>query len=137
MKTSRFLADMAFVIAIVTALSLQGTASAQMYDYGSHAMSQHDRTVLRRFIIEEHARSCDENETRRIEPCGLASRVLVSYAEGSVLPLKVQDEIVPLRVTRQIASPPQGAAYVYAGDTVYMIDVLSRRIIDTVTIATD
>ena len=122
---------------VVAALALPGAAMAQVYEYGGYVIGQNDRVVLREFIVNQHARSCQENETRRIEPCGLASRILVSYVAGSTLPLDVSDEVVPARVTRQIAPAPQGASYVYAGDSVYLIDVLSRRIIDTVPMATD
>jgi hypothetical protein len=63
--------------------------------------------------------------------------MVVSYVPGSVLPLNVADELVPIRVARHLATPPHGMAYVYADDNVYLIDVLSRRIIDNVSIGTE
>jgi hypothetical protein len=135
MKTRDFLC--AAACALVFAACAVGTADAQVYNYGAYVVRDHDRVVLRDFIVNERARRCHENETRRIEPCGLASRIVVSYAPGSVLPLEVADEMVPRHVTRHLAPPPHGAAYVYAGDNVYLIDVLSRHILDTVPLATD
>ena len=125
------------ICALVVAAYAPVEAVAQIYNYGAYVVGERDRTLLRDFMVNERARHCQENETRRIEPCGLASRIVVSHAPGSVLPLDVADEMVPARVTRHLAPPPHGAAYVYAGDNVYLIDVLSRHIIDTVPLATD
>jgi hypothetical protein len=125
------------ICALLFAAYCPDIAVAQVYNYGAYTVGDHDRMLLRDFIVNERARRCHENETRRIEPCGLASRIVVSYVPGSVLPLSVADETVPARVTRRLAPPPYGAAYVYAGDNVYLIDVLSRHVIDTVPLATD
>lgn len=135
MKTRDFL--YAAVCALVAAAYAPNTAGAQIYNYGSYVVRESDRTLLRNFIVNERARRCQENETRRIEPCGLASRIVITHVPGTVLPLDVADEMVPQHVTRRLAPPPRGAAYVYAGDNVYLIDVLSRHILDTVPIATD
>lgn len=137
MKTWSFLTNAIFAGTVAAALAFSGAARAQVYEYGGYVISQHDRAALREFIVNDHARHCHENETRRIEPCGVANRILVTYVAGTTLPLDVSDEVVPSRVLRHVAPAPRGAAYVYAGDSVYLIDVLSRKIIDTVPMGTD
>lgn len=137
MTTWRFLTNAILSCAVVAALAFSGAARAQVYEYGGYVISQNDRAILREFMVNEHGRKCQENETRRIEPCGVANRILVTFVPGTVLPLDVADEVVPNRVLRHVAPAPYGAAYVYAGDSVYLIDVLSRKIIDAVPMATD
>lgn len=137
MKTWNFPRSALAAAVVGATLFCASVSFAQVYDYGAYAISNHDRVILRDFIVNAHARRCHENETRRIEPCGVASRMIVSFRPGSVLPQDVPDEVVPRRVLARVAPAPHGAAYVYAGDNVYLIDVLSRRIIDAVPMATE
>jgi hypothetical protein len=110
-------------------------AQAQWYG-GTNIIRESDRAALRAFIVGQQ-RECRENETRGREPCGMASREVFSFAPGSVLPLEVQDELVPSRVAARLARPPRGTAYVYADDSVYLISLLSREIIDVVSLTTE
>ncbi len=137
MKSWRFPRPALCAAALAATLLTSGPVFAQVYDYGGYVINARDRAILRDFIVNQHARRCHENETRRIEPCGVASRIVVSFAPGTTLPLGVHDEVIPRRVALHIAPPPHGAAYVYADDNVYLIDVLSRNIIDTVPMGTD
>jgi hypothetical protein len=107
------------------------------YPLEHHFIGLHDREVLRDYMVDEHARRCAENETPGLEPCGLASQSIRYYAAGSFLPHWVAEEPVPMSVQSYMAPAPAGASYVYAGGDVYLIDVLSRRVLDVVPLPTD
>lgn len=126
---------MRLVLLIAALLCFAPQAQAQWYG-GTNLIGERDRAALRAFIVGQQ-RECRENETRGREPCGMASREVLSFAPGSFLPLEVRDELVPSRVAARLARPPRGTAYVYAGDNVYLLDILSRRIIDVVSLTTE
>jgi hypothetical protein len=124
-------------VAVAASLAFGAPASAQGWRGSSDIIGEGDRAVLRQFIVNQHARQCRQNETRGREPCGLASRVLRAFVPGSVLPSTLGEELVPAQVVGRLTVPPRGTAYVYADDNVYLIEVMTRRIIDAVPLGTD
>lgn len=106
----------------------------------ARVISSQDRIVLRDFLARDRASTCSyENGDSKFrpEPCDTPSRVIRFYPRGETLPTNLIYETLPQYVESRISPPGQGLAYVYAGDNVYLMDAMTHRVLDSVSIASE
>ena len=131
------------VIAIVAMLAFAPDASADLFitqDNPTQVIAAKDRTILRDFLAREHDTTCSsENASAKFrpEPCGMSGRVVRDYAQGQVLPDNVIFDSLPQYVESRVTPPGRNEAYVFAGDNVYLMDAMTHRVIDSVSIASE
>jgi len=135
----------------ITVIALLGTAApalaqnfspfgtdGQMQEGNSRVISAHDRDILRDFLVQDRGRMCDtpnRNTLGYVEPCALPSRTIHYYPAGSLLPESKIYEQLPQYVASRLTPPPRNMAYIFTDDNVYLVDVLTRRITDRVSMA--
>jgi len=118
-------------------------AQADLYitrDNPSRVINSHDRIILRDFLARDRASTCsfENGESKfRPEPCDTPSRVIRFYPRGEILPQNLIYETLPQYVESRITPPGNGQAYVYAGDNIYLMDAMTHRVLDSVSIASE
>ena len=127
-------------LALVGFFGFSGTVSAQ--EYSSHVIKSSDRTILREYMAREQDKYCDranENtKVRSVEPCAsLPSKVVNYYPVGQMLPQSKIYEALPQYVESRLTPPDASSAYVYTGDNVYLIDAMTHRVLDVVSLAAE
>jgi len=99
-----------------------------------------DRIILRDFLGREQDAACSSanaDSKFRPEPCGMPGRVVRYYPPGQVLPDTMIYDSLPQYVESRLTPPANGEAYVFAGDNVYLMDAMTHRVIDSVSIASE
>ncbi|MDE1151692.1 MAG: hypothetical protein PW788_04065 [Micavibrio sp.] len=113
-------------------------AGSAMQAGTSRIISAHDRDILRDFLVQVRGRMCDtpnKNTLGYSEPCAVPSRVIHYYPAGTTLPQNKIYEVLPQYVESRLSPPPRNMAYVFTGDNVYLVDALTHRITDRVSMA--
>ncbi len=132
--------NIVFALALTGFIGFTGAANAQ--EYASHIIKSQDRAILREYMAREQDKYCDRSnentKVRSVEPCAsLPSRVVSYYPVGQVLPQSKIYETLPQYVESRLTPVDSSSAYVYTGDNVYLIDAMTHRVLDVVSLAAE